>query len=376
MELATFLRLLWDRKFILLMIAMFPALAVGLLNWFGIRTYASQLSYAMELTATDFQRMSSRFYGGGNQRILLAEMEAQGIVAVANKLKQAESEDDMRKVVDVHVTPNYVDFNNRRNMKLSLDRSWADNVEKIEQLRARILQLYIEAGGEAEAQKVVACIRRNFEEQLPLHELYDALVGRRYSLNNQLVYLEQGRVDNEEQLARIEATHRQLTLMAGTATENKSRSLSLELTDLKAEQEFLPISVQLEVYASRVALMRERIKSDQRMFALKLREANLLAEVSDQLEKAIENGHDLKAYLAFLQQASVGREQQEVELFNGLHRMADNYRLTRRALVTMPKVVPQARNTVRHAFMTAVICGMLGLFGVMVQANLARAKSA
>jgi len=364
------LQLILHRKVPLLLAVCVPALAVGLFTYLGPRAYYGDLSYNIELTATDFQRLSNRFYGGDNLGTLFRNLEKRGAKDLLVLLREAETEQDLRDMIDLRVTPTYVDFNSRTNLKLSLDRSWAENVEKIEKLRARILKVHVEGSGAGpeELRMALAAVREDLEQHLPLHDILDNLTARRYQLNTTLVRLRQLRVDREEELQRVSASYARMRALAADMPSGGKGEVTLELKDLDKETEFLPLSVQLGVFAARTALLEEQLAGNKRLFALKTVEADLLAFISEETQRLIKEDGDVAAFRAMVRAAGSDRDAQEVDLLDGLDRLAENHALSRQALVAMPRIVPLPRHTVKRTLMTAVICGALALLALAAHA--------
>jgi len=128
--------ILWRARWFLALFTLVPSLVFGCYIYFSPRSYRAQLHYPMVLTGTDLQKWLGRFYSGENMQRLIANLRTDGLSELPDDLDEAESEADLRDVIDVEVLPDYIDFANRKNMKLSLQRSWPENIEKIDQLTA------------------------------------------------------------------------------------------------------------------------------------------------------------------------------------------------------------------------------------------------
>ncbi len=372
MDLLQLIDALWRKRLFLVLFACVPALLFGLWIFFSPRAYRARLVYSMELTATDFQRLADRFYGGDNQRLLIADMEAKGLREWPEALRQAETRAELSKLIALQITPNYVDFNERANLKLSLERSWAENIEKIEQLRARMLEIQLDGGSAAELRTALACVRHNFEEQLPLRDLQDGLLQRRYTLNNQLVVNEQERAYKAEELLTATRTRDNLAAADAGRGVTGGPAVTLQLSEEQRESDHLPLSLQREIYTAQAALLAERVESAKRQYALKRLEADLLGEVSIALDQLIEAGGNLEGYLALLAKARENQPPEGLDLFDGLKHLAENYHFARRPLVATPNILPQPRHTLRRTLFAAVLLGMVGALVVTLRLALAR----
>lgn len=374
MDLLQLIDALWRKRLFLALFAVVPALLFGLWIFLSPRAHRARLVYPMELTATDFQRLADRFYGGDNLRLLIADMEAKGLKEWPESLRQAETRAELSKLIALQITPNYVDFNERANLKLSLERSWAENIEKIEQLRARMLEIQIYGGNADELSAALASVRHNFEAQLPLRELQDGLLQRRYSLNNQLVENEQERAYEAEKLLTATRTRDNLAAADPGRAVAGAPAVTLQLGEKERESDHLPLSLQREIYAAQVALLTERVESAKRQYALKSLEAELLGEISTALDQLVESGGDLEGYLALLAKARQQHAPERLDLLDGMKHLAENYHFTRRPLVAAPRVLPQPRHTVQRTLFAAVLCGLVGALVVALRLALARFK--
>ncbi len=367
MDLLQLIEALWRKRLFLALFAGVPALLFGLWIFLSPRAHRARLIYPMELTATDFQRLADRFYGGDNLRQLIADMEAKGLKDWPESLRLAETRAELSKQIALQITPNYVDFNERANLKLSLDRSWAENVEKIEQLRARMLEIHLFGGSADELAAALAVVRHNFEAELPLRELQDGLLQRRYTLNNQLVANEQERAYKADELLTATRTRDSLAAADGGRSLSGAPAVTLQLDEKERESDHLPLSLQREIYAAQVALLSERVEAAKRQYALKRLEAELVGEVSTALDQLIEAGGDLEGYLALLKKARENHPPECYDLLDGMAHLADNYHFTRRPLVAAPRVLPQPRHTVQRTLFAAVLLAMIGALLVVVQ---------
>ena len=344
---------LWRKKWLIAIGATLPALAFGLLIFFSPRSYQAELSYPMTLTALSLQKLNGRFYSGENMARIRSHMDDQNFNNLLKVLSAAEGEDDYRKVLNLRSTPDYIEFSKRANLKLSLERSWAENIQKLEQLTAQMLTIHIKGAPQEEMVELIQIMRQNFEKEMPMYEVHDHLSGEIYNLNLDLAAIEKNRHQLKLTLERDQETlARMKKIIASSGSRNSSYDINITFENINEEDRFLPLGLQVQAYESEVARVIEKMADAERRYDLQMRWRTIANQIYSEVGDNLGKPYGIDDYLEYLNQKMNSLESPEEGDLLKAHIIAiTNLGLTRRPLTRDPGVQPLARGTV---FKTAV----------------------
>jgi len=365
--------ILWRARWFLALFTLVPSLVFGCYIYFSPRSYRAQLHYPMVLTGTDLQKWLGRFYSGENMQRLIANLRTDGLSELPDDLDEADSEADLRDVIDVEVLPDYIDFANRKNMKLSLQRSWAENIEKIEQLTAQLVSIRIEGSPKSELVKSVAWVRRNLELEMPLYELMDGTRKRITNLNAELAAIEEARDSNRLALERSRVILAGLEAdWAKTGATGVKAEVQLSLKDIEKESPYLPLSLQIQSYQSEATRLAAFMADGERQHELKTRLRTLFGTLYGELAAKIDQSdYSLDHYRAFLDTliASPASEA-EANMLAAHRNLVENMALERTPLTSGERVQPMARGTIGKTALLFTALLIVGIFICCLNENL------
>ena len=376
MELIHLLQALWRNRFPLLLASLLPALAFGLFVYLGPRAYEMRLEYNLKMDAVSYKKTVDRLYSATNIARLADRLEAAGHRELPALLRAAEGRAGLEAIVSLAITPGYVDFRNKEKLKLSLERSWADNIIKLEQLEAELVTITLRGGPATELEALAASLRTNMATELPLYDARDERRIMTTALNARLAELEGKHAETAQYLETLEAT------LAGVrqlrAREPASaRPLELQLTaaELPTAAPYLPLAQQITALESEIVRTRENIAATERrrvwLTALLDECAALLARLSD--DPVTANG-TLVAYRDVVAARIEASDDVAVADFLRAHlRFLDNLALAREAIVPGGKASPLPRGTVGKTVLAAIVLLVIGIVVVALREYVRRA---
>ena len=363
MEFLIFLQNLRKRWLFLLLFSLVPSLSYGLLVYYSPRTYRTTIHYQIPLTALTLEILQERFYSGSNLDLILGHLKEEGAVEIPFLIESAESEADLRAIFDLSATPEYIDFKRRANLKLSLERSWAENVEKLEKLHAQLVKITIQAAPRDEVVALARWLRHNFSQELTLYEARDDLTNRMNKLAKEIGQYEHDRA--YAVLARTNAAEilEKLKTIPGITTRNDTGyQLNLNFQNLDNQGRFLPLDLQVQAYSAEVIRLAQVIHTgDQR----REMQRQIYATLRGLIEKIDGGGGEtssLDVYREFVKQTQDTCGQTEVSEQLASHlTWIDNLKLVRSSLTALSRVQPLARGTVKLTILTALVLLMVGI---------------
>jgi hypothetical protein len=315
------------------------------------------------LTAIQLEKITRRFYSGENLDQLAAEMKRRQMDQVLRLLAEVESEGDLRKLIDIRVLPGYIDFQNREHLKLSLQHSWAENVERIEHLKAKMLTVQLKARPESETRQLVEMVRKNLELRLPLYQLEDQLVKARDEANTRIANFKRNKPALELASARaraILAGLRQIDVPTGDTSITPKITLALEHPD--RDRNLLPLSMQVQAYEAEVVHLYENLAAEARALSFETMRAQFLAQLQDELKQQLEGQGHLQDFIDYLHSLPADENTDRTALRDAWLHTAANYQLAFRPLTHGVLVTPKPRGTIKITAMATMAAAMIGLF--------------
>ena len=349
MELKRLLNDLWQKKWTLLGATLLPSLLVGTVIFLSPRNYRSQLDYAITLDSVTFKKISDRFYSGENLMRLTEQLQEQGAVIVAKRLEKVETEDQLRKILDMSLTPAYVDFKNKQNMRLTLDRIWADNVAKLEELKAHFVTIELGNGPEREIRILAQLVRQNFERELPLYGIADQLRREIHKINEILAQIERNRAPTLQNLEQSKQTLQRLRALPGQKGQRPDGyEVNISFKNLDQEGRFLPLPLQIQAFESEVVRVTEILAADQIRFTYHAKLQDLARRCLDELREKLAMHYQVDQFRGFLEQLKDQSEaREEQDFLNALLRDLDNFDMDYHPLTHRLQIIPTAKGTVK-----------------------------
>jgi len=370
MELILLLRAWWRSKWLLFLGAGLPALVLGAISYFSPRTYRCHLSYPMTLNAVQLKKLTERFYSATNLTNLAVSLRKAGAAQTAALLEGAESQGDLRGIVDIQVTPSYVDFDRRENLKLSLERSWAENVEKLESLEAHLLTIHLKTSPREELQILLAQVRYNMEQHLPLHEVQDTVRTELFNINNELADQKRNRIYVLQKLEGSRSVLAELQEIPGKKAAKPSGSeFTLSFSDLEKDSRYLPLDLQIQIQEAEIARLKAIGDDHRRKQEQLAREAAVMLILRDHLKAEMADNYGLEAYTRYVTELrDQTSEPHSRELLDAHYLKTANYSLGRLPLTSGSRLVPLARGTIRLTLMSFCVLMMAGLLIISLRA--------
>ncbi len=375
MELIHLLRALWRRRLAIAAASVVPALVFGLLIYFGPRAYEVDLEYNFSVNSIHYKKLTDRFYSGENIAKIAASLERDGAADLAQAVRATQETDNLPNIISFRLTPAYIDFANKEKLKLSLERSWADNVEKLEGLHAELLTIRLRASSREDAAKLAAWTRYNFEQQAPMYEIDDHWRELRLELNTQLGRIEGVRFELAQAKRHAEGVLRQLEAVNDRgATAAADPQVNLTFEDVAKSDRFLPLPLQIQALASEAARHDQSLQTKAREHAFKTEALALATELGEATRANLDQPVALRDYLAETRARLNSLSSPELRDFLLTHlRHAENLALDRASTTRGDQPKPQARGTIQKTFFAFAILFMAAIVVVSLREYALRA---
>jgi len=362
------LRALWRRKLLLIAVPAVISLIFGLILYNLPRSYHAEVHYAIRLDAPTLQKLVDRFYSGENQQRLTAAFQEAGLEEALKILANVEDRNDLVEFIALEATPDYIDYAQKQNMKLSFERTWAENIEKLEQLTAEFLTMHIQGVPKAEMEAVIPLIRHNFESQIPLYDLRDHWINSRIETQTRLAHFIARKRNLELDLQKAENILEKLKAINASASADSGLRIQINIDSSDEKGRFLPLPLRIQSYESEVSQLREQLADDMRRYQQQDTYDQLLAAMLDKLEPLIKGGGSLQQIESGIQSLEDEAAEDPAKEFLASHRsIIRRYSLARQPITQNAAVIPQAKGTIAKTMFVFVILAMICVLAVAIE---------
>lgn len=356
---------IWRRKWHLFGFAASLSLIFGLFLYFSPRAYRAEIQYAFRMNAPTLQKLLDRFYSSENRQRLFEKFQEHQLESASAQILQAEGPADLVHFLTLRATPNYIDYAQKQNMKLSFERTWADNIEKLEKLTAEFLVLNVQGIPAEEMEQGLPLIRHNLEEQLPLYKVQDHWVDNRLHNSNLLAEFDATRQSLALELQRLEQTLAQLKAIPPKPAHDDSYQLQIQVDSKNPRSHLLPLPLQIQSYEAEIVEKKEHIADRNRRHQLRSQYNALLVTMLAMVDRQLKNQGDLAGLLADMAQARDQQTQDLAKEFLTSHiRMVESARLNQRPLTEKASISPIAKGTVTKTLFVFVVLLLVGILAV------------
>ncbi|MDJ0835916.1 MAG: hypothetical protein QNK37_05320 [Acidobacteriota bacterium] len=379
MELFHLIHALWIHKFKIAAATLLPALAFGMFTYLGPRTWSLDLLYHLPLEAVSYKKLSDRFYSPENITRIADALKRDGHTGLAEELLTAEGKAGLQPMIRLNILPGYIDFENKERLKISLERSWADNITKLEKLRSELLSVHLRGAGSESLTALSGQVRHNFSQELPLYLIHDQLRSNRLTLNARLGQIEGNRFEARQELLLNERIRNNLENISKDGTRGMD-AMTVNFEDLKFEDPqqtlaFLPLPAQKSLLDAMIVRRRAAVEADEAEHAYRTAMLALTDELIEAVAAKMTPGYTLDAYRADLDKRIAALDSEEATDFLKTHiRYVENLALGYRAMTNQDKPIPLPRGTIGKTLFAAVVMLILSVLVVSIAEYLRRAQ--
>ncbi|MCB9397702.1 MAG: hypothetical protein H6510_07805 [Acidobacteria bacterium] len=340
-----FPRFLIQYPFRILLGILIPPFVVGVLFLLSPRAYQSTLQYTWDMNSVDYEVFRARFYGKANLNMIQSGLQKSGQEEAAQKLK-TWTQKQFIQAFPMQVTPSYIDYQNKQNLRLSFERSWAENIEKLENLSAKIITLNITGASPEKCQQLTQMIQANIQNALPLFIARDSLNEQLTALNNGLVTSELEMHQLEKNLLLFQSLKKEL---ANLSPEKMDQEVALHFNEKGAA--FLTLPMRRESVAQSLADVEANLQQKQEFWQVELARKAQIQRLLDFIDQSTPESFTVDNYFRFLESQMENAPLELKSFLLAHHYYVENQVQKHTPLVEDFFVEPMAKGTV---FMTAL----------------------
>jgi hypothetical protein len=303
-----YLRLLWERRWLVLGGSLLPGLLVALVLCLWPHKYTATFSYERPLAESEYNVLQRRFHSQENLDKIIRRLQEQGLTRYVRHFDRARTRQSFEKLVRFDVSPMY---------PKRLQTTDPCTSEKISAFKARLLSMKVVGDSEEEVAGVSAVVTGNIENVLPLYDVRNHLRESLQKLRDDAAKIEGDRFTLSLGLQREKAKLEKLKALQDSPGEAASGSVTLqfnvetttpplfprvraampktgdlqELLGNNAEKYsfygFLPLSYQIRAVQSKIIDVQETLANDTEKYNFYLQvldlDNRLLAKIEESL---------------------------------------------------------------------------------------------
>jgi hypothetical protein len=358
-DLTDYLRVIWRRKYLIVLGTALPSLLVYLGFCFSPSNYRVTYTYDVagdekdlnlplgqfagpessdgptalsgkdELFEKRRQILLDRFYGQENLDSLAGKLQEGGFGGYAQGLSQA---------------------------KIQLEISDS------------LLTMTVVGGPREDLTKMASIVRDNFEQVLPMYSVKQELRGNIVKLKTEMAAIEEGKFSVELDLERKRAILAKLKDMAPADSSTIPGGIILQLNNISQSGEYLPVAYQIQAAGANIINLEETIAANQRRYDHYEHLLSLNEKLLDQIKSKTSSYYGINDFRLFLT-GLAGEDQGEEELTHYLSayiKRIENAISTNAPVVEKPRISSVPKGGLKKTGIVFVALLMITTFGAFL----------
>lgn len=383
-NLIDYFRVLWKRKYFILVGSILPALIFGVILFFWPRMYKVTYTYDVKdrsIFNVEYRRVygvrDQNVYGvrdqsvygvkhqsiydvsnwnlnQNNYKILLGRFySAENTNKIKAKLQEYNSE-----AVKFEVWPSYIDLSKVKTTE-------AATLEQVRQLKAQLLNMTIMARPKNDVGAIAAVVRDDFENVIPVYLVEERLNGATSKCRARMAGIEENRFSLELSLETNKSALSKLKNIK-TGTSKSEGNVTLQF-DVGGRSEYLPVEYQIQATESKIIELEENVRANEARYSyykdlLALNE-KLLAE----LKSKMSSYYTIQQFHSFLTGLVDSYKKKELKDHLSSYIKIIANRISVSAPVTeRPRVYAVSRGTAKKSAIVFAISLMISVFVVFL----------
>ena len=250
-DLMDYFRIVWKRKYFIVLGSVLPALIVFLFIHYSPRDYRLTFLYDISLTEKNYKTLLDKFYSAENLGKIAAKLKENGL----NEYWQGIVESNVK----LEVSPSYFKTDAAKLTNV-------ENLQKIQEVTGTLLTMTVTGRPRSDMQKTSSIIRDNFEKILPIYDTKQQLNTTIIDLKTKMVDIEENKFDLELELKRKKAILEKLKKMEPADPNNIPGGIVLQFNRVDQSSEYLPLAYQVQATNSNIIDLEETVKTNQQKY--------------------------------------------------------------------------------------------------------------
>ena len=358
-NLIDYFRVLWKRKCFIVLGSVLPALAVGLVIFFGSRSYKVTYIYDIELDEKGYKTLLDAFNSAENLDKLTSKLKENGLDKYAQEIGGAK--------VQLEVLPSYFEVERSTNI---------ENMQKVQRVKGTLLTMTIVGKPKKDMQSISSVVRDNFEKVLPVYSIKQGLNSTLVELKAGMAHIDESRFGLELELERKKAISAKLKNLKPADPNRIPSGIVLQFDNMSKNSEYLPLVYQIQVTDANIIDLEESIRANQKMYDYDKRLLSLNERLFDQVRNKTSSYYTIQEFHAFLTNMVNDYEDRElIGYLNAYIKKIENAISTNVPVIGKPRVYMVPKGAVKKAAIVFAVLLLITTFAAFLLEGIKKSQA-
>jgi hypothetical protein len=384
-NLIDYFRIVWKRKYFIVLGSALPALVVVLIFFFSPRSYKvtyvydvkDQSIYDVEdqtisrvtgwsisgvsnwnLNEKNYKVLIDKFYSSESMDKIISKLRENGLDRYAESTSSAKG--DLKKSVEFEASPPLMDLSKARVID-------PVQIEQMRQLKAQLFNMTIVGRSKNDLLIIASVVRDNLENIVPTYMVEEPLKATVRHCRGKLADIEEGKFDRDLALKTDKTILAKLKDIKTETLDRKEGNIVLQF-DISGKTEYLPIEYQIQALELRIAQLEGEITSDEEKYNYYRDLLALNEKLVIELENNSSSYYTIQQYRSFLIH-SIDNHKDKDELrgyLSSLIKRIENRMAVSKPIMERPDIHPVAKGTVNKSGIVFALSLMISIFAAFL----------
>jgi hypothetical protein len=356
-----YFRVLWKRKYFVVLGSVLPALVVGLVIFFGSRSYKMTYVYGIEADEKGCKTLPGPFYSAENLGKLTSKLKENGLDKYAQEIGEAN--------IQLEISPSYFESYTAKTTNIK-------NLQEIQQVKGTLLTMTIVGKPKKDMQRISSIVRDNFEKVLPIYNVKQKLNSAIVEFKARMADIEENRFSLELELGRKKAILAKLKNLKPADSNRIPSGIVLQFDNVAENSEYLPLAYQIQATDANIIDLEESIRANQKKYDYYKGLLSLNERLFGHVRNKISSYYTIQEFHAFLTNIVSDCEDKElIDYLNAYIKKIENAISTNIAVVEEPRICLIPKGTINKTVIVFVMLLMITTLGAFLLEGIPKSQA-
>ncbi|UCF15535.1 MAG: hypothetical protein JSW59_19225 [Phycisphaerales bacterium] len=370
-DLIDYFRVLWKRKYFIVLGSALPALLVGLNLFLSPGKYKLTYLYNIGLTEKSYKTLLDRFYSAENFAKLTAKLRENEIDGRSQRMIPVD--------VQLEASPSNFRADAARTTNTTNRTTNIANLQKIKEVESTSLAMTILGRSHKDVEKMSSIVRDNFEKILPIYDAKEELNIAIVDSKTKMADIEENKFSLELELQKKRAISAKLRNLEPADSNKIPSGIVLQFDNVGQNSEYLPLAYQIQATDANIVSIEETIRENEQKCDYYERLVSLNERLVGEIENRASSYYTVQQFHSWLTDIVGDYEDKELaDYLNAYIKKLENVISTNTPVVEKPSVnsIPKASVKKRSTMVFVLFLIMTTFAAFLLEAVQKRKKPA
>lgn len=334
-----YLRVVWKRKYFILLGSALPALLVCLILFLSPGNYKLTYTYDIGPYEKTHKVLPDEFYSAENVQKLADKLEKdeffeKGRRILLDRFFSAENLDNLAAKLKENGFDEYAQEMSKANIQLEISDT--------------LLAMTIVGRPRKDMQRISSIVRDNFEKVIPIYSVKEELSSAIAKFKSEMADIEENKFSLELELEREKAILTKLKNLAPADPNKIPGHIILQFDNINGNSKYLPLAYQIQAAESKIIDIEETINANQQKYNYCRDLLSLNEKLFDEVKNKTSSYYDIREFHSFLTNIVSDNEDEEfMPYLNAYIKKIENAISANTPFVEKPRIYPVPKDTVK-----------------------------